>query len=359
VITFISLQKRSFQVWKAAPGKLNEQQVSKALSGETPEPIFETLKIKQSSLSGESWNFSSPILQSIHNRIDGTHPKLGDVLHIGQGMQTGQNDVFGRLAIIDVKRMRLRDKWTRKRAANSDIEKYFIRDRGEFLVWVEDAKNFKDLPKPLQEYLRSNSKKLRSRAAFQRGNCEWWKYTWPLHKSLYSRPKIICSYLSAYNRFALDQSKRFIGLTDTVVMFKKNDTKENLLYFLGLLNSHALDFRFKAIAKLKSGGIYEYFWNSLSKLSVRRINFKSPRDKAAHDEIVNLVRRMVMLMPKYEGSKSAKERERLETMIASVDQQINVLVYDLYGLTKDEIALVEKSFEGQSVKATKRTAKRK
>ena len=39
--------------------------------------------------------------------------------------------------------------------------------------------------------------------------------------------------------------------------------------------------------------------------------------------------------------KSERERGVLERQIAATDAEIDRLVYDLYGLTEDEIALVE------------------
>jgi hypothetical protein len=43
------------------------------------------------------------------------------------------------------------------------------------------------------------------------------------------------------------------------VLFKKPDSEEHIEYFLGLLNSKLLEFRFKGIAKLKGGGYMNTF----------------------------------------------------------------------------------------------------
>ena len=76
---------------------------------------------------------------------------------------------------------------------------------------------------------------------------------------------VSCRYLAVSNRFALDTNKEYLGLTHTTVLFE-NGQPEDLKYILGLLNSQLLSFRFQSIAKLKSGGIREYFWNSVSKI---------------------------------------------------------------------------------------------
>jgi hypothetical protein len=77
---------------------------------------------------------------------------------------------------------------------------------------VEDVDDISELPNPIRQYLDQHEAKLKKRAAYKRRNCEWWKFTWPLHKSNYSQEKIISPYLSNRNRFALDRSRRFVGL---------------------------------------------------------------------------------------------------------------------------------------------------
>jgi Xaa-Pro aminopeptidase len=152
----------------------------------------------------------------------------------------------------------------------------------------------------------------------------------------------VSPFLATENRFALVQDERYIGLTDTIVLFENNQP-ESLKYLLGLLNSRLLTLRFRSIGKLKGGGIYEYFWNSVSKLPIRRIDFSKPADKARHDKLVALVDKMLALVPKLRAAKSEAERKTLQNAMTATDQQIDALVYDLYGLTAKERELVQAS----------------
>jgi hypothetical protein len=228
------------------------------------------------------------------------------------------------------------------RAANSDIQRFAIRNRGEYLLYLEDFGSFDDLPEGLQSFLKSHASELKDRAAFKRGNCEWWKYTWPLHKGYYSKPRILSPYLAMNNRFAIDPNLEYIGLTDTTVLFQK-DQPESLNYLLALLNSRLLTFRFKSIGKLKSGGILEYIWNSISKILIRRINFKNESDKKIHDELSSLVEKMRSLQCQLVKNFDENERVSVERLISATDQQIDQLVYKLYSLTQEEIRLVDES----------------
>ena len=51
--------------------------------------------------------------------------------------------------------------------------------------------------------------------------------------------------------------------------------------------------------------------------------------------------RMLKLHKDLPKARTAQEKEALQRMIVSTDRQIDELVYELYGLTKDEIRVVE------------------
>jgi hypothetical protein len=71
------------------------------------------------------------------------------------------------------------------------------------------------------------------------------------------------------------------------------------------------------------------------------MNFSKPTDKSRHDKLVGLVDRMLVLMPKLRAAKSESEKATLQNAVAATDRQIDELVYELYGLTDEEIALAE------------------
>ena len=55
------------------------------------------------------------------------------------------------------------------------------------------------------------------------------------------------------------------------------------------------------------------------------------------------VDKMLALVPKLRAAKNEKERGVLQNAVDSADRKIGDLVYALYALTPDEIALVEKN----------------
>lgn len=62
---------------------------------------------------------------------------------------------------------------------------------------------------------------------------------------------------------------------------------------------------------------------------------------ARHDRLVGLVERMLELHKKLAAAAIPTDRALYERQIEATDRQIDALVYELYGLTDDEIAIVE------------------
>jgi hypothetical protein len=82
----------------------------------------------------------------------------------------------------------------------------------------------------------------------------------------------------------------------------------------------------------------------VSELGAMPLPFRSPANKsdvATHDQIVTLVEKMLDLHKQRAVVRTPHEQTALDRQISATDAQIDRLVYDLYGLTEDQIKLVE------------------
>jgi predicted type IV restriction endonuclease len=310
-----------------------------SINNKSPESFYAFSK-EQSDFSQEIWMFTHRNIQKLIDKIDKNGVTISDILIIGKGMETGRNNVFEGIQKSDLKKFGLKQACYFERARNSDIQRYYFKETQNMLIYLEDYKSFSELPYKIQQYLSTKKEELQKRAAYKRNDCEWWKYTWPLHKEYIERDKIYTPYMAKRNRFALDKDNKFLGLTDTTVLFD-NGQNESMEYILGLLNSKLLTFRYKFLGKLKSGGVLEYFWNQLSKVPIKIIDFLNPTEKAHHDQMVNLVDQMLNLNKKLNNANLPQEKTLLQRQIQSTDKQIDQLVYRLYDLTDEEIKIVE------------------
>jgi len=57
--------------------------------------------------------------------------------------------------------------------------------------------------------------------------------------------------------------------------------------------------------------------------------------------MVSLVERMLDMHKRLAKAKAPDDKTKLQRQIDATDQEIDHLVYDLYGLTEEEIAIVE------------------
>ena len=70
-------------------------------------------------------------------------------------------------------------------------------------------------------------------------------------------------------------------------------------------------------------------------------DFSNPDEVAKHDKLVAFVDNMLELQKRYHEARMEQDKELYERQIKMVDAQIDKQVYDLYGLTEEEVKVVE------------------
>ena len=78
----------------------------------------------------------------------------------------------------------------------------------------------------------------------------------------------------------------------------------------------------------------------MGRLPIRTINFDDPADVARHDTMVVLVERMLDLHKKLAAATIPADKKLYQRRIEATDQEIDALVYELYGLTEEDIGNV-------------------
>ncbi len=132
----------------------------------------------------------------------------------------------------------------------------------------------------------------------------------------------------------------FIG-RDNLHIILPQDQRYSLHYMLGLINSRLLDFSYTFINPEKGEALAQVKKYHVEQLPVREIDFKNTQDKTTYDNLVALVEKMLTLHQQLATAKTPQDSTLLQRQIAASDKQIDQLVYALYGLSDEEIALVE------------------
>ena len=208
---------------------------------------------------------------------------------------------------------------------NSDIKKYFVKEKAEkHLVYSthRNAEEIKGHPNifnhlcKFESILKNRKPNIELQNAFNKGH--WFVVSNGRDRIDFNKEKIICPYRAKENIFGYTNNTWFAGrdvyfLVEFIIEPK---------FLLALLNSKLYKFWLKFKGKRK-GFIYELLAEPLRNIPLRvpKINDRK--------QIINLIDNILNL----------KHKNRNETI--SIETRINNSIYDLYGLTNDEIHLIE------------------
>ena len=292
--------------------------------------------VPQSSLAG-NWQLHPPVQNNYWTRLlrlDNLLPKYCGCEPLF-GVKTGLNEVF----IVAENQI---DVITRKRKSERSIFLPYLRGRnvkrysyehtGEYLVFTDGITD-KSHPN-VMAYLREHKAKLEARTDIQNTSKKWYELRPCKYYDLLRKPKIIYACVAQRGTFVLDQEGTFV---DKTCYFIPSDDK----YLLGLLNSRLMFYYFASIAVQRRGGYFQYLTQYVAQIPIRPINFSDPADVARHDRMVTLVEQMLELHKRLAARKSQSDRDLYQRQIDATDREIDKLVYELYGLTDEEIKVVE------------------
>ncbi len=155
-------------------------------------------------------------------------------------------------------------------------------------------------------------------------------------RNLYFSPKVIVAKLALRIEAFFDDGK-FASINTNCVHSPKKDY--SLEYLTAILNSKLISFVYSEIfSGLKMGG--GYFQFQAPQLRILPIAKATKSEQIA---LVSLAKEMSSLSAKLNAvEENSNEWERLKSEIQKTDKKIDEEVYKLYGLTTEDIAIIEK-----------------
>jgi hypothetical protein len=158
-------------------------------------------------------------------------------------------------------------------------------------------------------------------------------------------PKLIIQVLSLSPRWIYDDRSLYMTGGGGGPFYGLRPKKDviNIFYLLGLLNSKLFGYIIANQSTQMRGGYIRFSKQYIETSPIRTIDFSNPTEKVQHDKLVALVESMLELQKKHHDARMDQDKELYERQIKMVDAQIDRLVYDLYGLTEEEIKRVEGS----------------
>jgi hypothetical protein len=193
------------------------------------------------------------------------------------------------------------------------------------------------------DYLLENRTALSERERGRMFGKEFYAYIYPKNLTEFNKKKIVTPEIAFGCQLTLDVEGIYYHTTKVYGFDFKDSVKEDEKYFLGVLNSKLLWFFISQTGYVLRGGYYVFKTKYLEPFPLHMINFSDHNEIKQYDHIVSLVDQMLDLNNVLKNAKTPNEKTQLQRQIDATDAEIDRLVYELYGLTEDEIRIVEES----------------
>ena len=327
--------------------------------------------ISSSKITASEWNFAVGKSGALFDRLNKIPVKLAEVSQLFVGLQTDADDVFileelrreGKRVLCDSKSTGqqhwFEDEHLKPFLKGSlNIRRYCLTDVTKRLIFPYeiingksqriDAKEYKRRYPLTWAYLEENRDRLSARNKGKMGN-EWYGYVYKKNHTKFGVPKLLVPSIATGSCFAADLEGKYYfvgsggGGGGGYGIIISSESGFSNLYLLGLLNSSLLSSYLKFVSTQFRGGYIALNRQYIEQLPIRIINFSDPADKARHDQIEKFVEQMLTLHKQLAATKTPDEKTRLQRQIDATDEQIDHLVYELYGLTEKEIQIAEGS----------------
>ncbi len=276
--------------------------------------------IAQKELTADGWRLELPTVLRLLEKLRRAGKPLGEYVNgrFYRGVLTGFNEAF----VVD---RTTRDQLIAEHPSSAELLKPFLRGRDVkrwrienpdlWLCYVGWKISIEKYP-AIYKHLKQFETKLKARPEVKQGRVPW--YALSRYASDYwqefEQPKIVYPNICKRNEFALDEEKFYINQKAFIILRASK-------HLLGILNSNVVKWLFtKLLAKLQNG-FYE-------PSAIFMKNFPIPKNEIPNIDI---------LVEKILTTKRTNPKADTSALEAEIDQ----LVYQLYGLTEEEIKIVE------------------
>ncbi|RPA67494.1 hypothetical protein EF405_16130 [Cyclobacteriaceae bacterium YHN15] len=298
-------------------------------------------KINFDTLRTSNWSLGNKLAVELMDKISATSRPLGEVAEIFVGIQTSADIVYHLKKIEDGlyyskilnTSVEIENEIMKPLISGPEAKKYKYPETEKFLLHpyktdndfslIDENEFLEKYPKAFK-YLKQNESFLRAREKNKMNHDKWYAFNYPKNLEKQTLPKIgVAQTVSRLQCFLDDGGNVFLnnvrvnGISPIIPGLE-------IKYLLALLNSKLLDFCFKLVGKPKDNGFYEANKQFISNLPIIIPN------ASYQDKIIDFVEKIL------DSKRSNKNKSILE-----YENHIDQLVYELYGLTEEEIRIVE------------------
>jgi|AntAceMinimDraft_9_1070365.scaffolds.fasta_scaffold08801_1 hypothetical protein len=293
-----------------------------------PENLIE---FDNSSLNEEPWDFN--VNQELKVKVYSDHKTLDDIADFTYGVITGFDGAF-LIPVDNVKNLGLETEITKNFIRPQNYKKYSYLNQTYSLIYpysenneIIDELTLQNKYPNCYAFLLSHKEKLEnrkdSRVTIKEKGIPWYVIMRRVNLKDINCPKIVFYDVGMEPNFMLDENEKiFGGGTSHSLRLVNNDF--SLKYVLGLLNSSLMKWIIYDICPVKMGDARKYGLNYIKKLPI-------PLGSAVlKEKISGIVDKIIEHKKKNLDSKS-------------LENEIDKIVFELYGITEDEIKIIEEA----------------
>ena len=310
------------------------------------ESLIEVRKtiLSQNSINEDSWSFSNQNESDLIKRLYLNSKKIKDIdsIDIKRGVTTGFDPAFiinlseyNSFIDIDPSYKNI----IKPLLKGKEIKKYFCRKSDLFLLFIdwhfplqnenksfeENEKEFFTKYEDLYNHLLKYKKELSARNKEETGiRYEWYalQRCAASYFENFDKTKIVWPLTAANWGFALDMNKHYLSSGGFMLISQKL----SINYLLSVLNSSLMKYIFSMIGVMTAGGAFTLKKATIDEFPIKELSIEEQQpfiDKV--DQILSL------------------KKDNPEADTSALEREIDFMVYALYGLSEEEIGIVENS----------------
>lgn len=331
--------------------------------------LGETGLIELNTVDENEWNFSVGIKAELFNRLNQIETTLETVTdRIFQGLKTSADKIY----IVELKE--IKDKtliiFSRQTEKEYEVEKELFhplikggdskkyqmnRETGLiiFFPYAEDCTADRDkkvslIPeKTIREnypltysYLKDNKSDLEARERGKMKGPQWYAFGRTQALEVINLPKIFTPDIAPFASYSLDENGEIFFTGGAAggygILVQENIDRE---YILGLLNSRLLDWYNKQIATSMRGDWYSFESRFIKNLPI--IIPESESEKEISNNITLAVKNILETYKSISTANTQSDITMLNNKASMLEDKIDSLVFELYGITEDEKMIFE------------------
>jgi type I restriction-modification system DNA methylase subunit len=274
---------------------------------------------RQSLLNEDGWSFADRKYLALKEKIKISGCCISELngVSVHRGITTGYNPAF----IIDAEKyneLSVPDSTGKEiikpLLQGRNIRKWYYNKNNTYIIFINGNTDIEQFP-AVKKHLLNFKQQLLARS----GKINWYKIqSSTAYYAEFEKEKIIWGLTTAKWAFAYDDNRYYLPnngyiLTSDIIPVK---------YLLAVLNSRLMKYYFKFIGTMTAGGAYTLKYSTIQQLPI-----KIAEDQAPFSTLVNHII-------------DAKNKNK-QTDVSFFEKKIDALVYQIYGLTPEEIIMVE------------------